>query len=213
MKYINIKYLLVITIYCLLITACKRECQDERADNYGEGHRKDNCDYSYADNWYENIIVDSIIISGVNVEYEDETFIYTDAEYRNLENLYVPETRNSVTWRIDPDRYLIDTLSSISYYFGVPVPDDFEISLNKYHFDLEGEDPGEGLRISGDLDVFEERKINGVNYYFFEFHFRGIQNKSQITKDNFDSCRFFLYMNYGNYNLKVKYQINLLKLI
>jgi len=191
MKFFNIKYLLLCTTYLLLLSGCKRKCQDEKADNFEKGDRKAECKYVNADDWIEEIIIDSILINGAKLELFDENWQYGVG-------------KNSFSANFDGDKFLNDTLKSITYNIGVPIGSDFTVDVDEFYFNISySSDTLTGVQIlirNQEIFTFiEERIVNGVTYYSYKVELQNIDDEAIIDKNNFLSSYILIYTRYDVY--------------
>lgn len=187
----TLKRILLSTMCIVLFTTCKRNCTDERADNFEDGHRKENCDFGNADNWNKEIIVDSILINGTRIELVDESWryepnaAYTSQTEKGWEYMMPSSAQNTYSSRFDREVYLSDTLNSISFHVGIPVATNYETNVRALEFEVfyidTVQNNGENYSRNDEVFTFvEERNINGVVYYFYDVLVTDIQNDALI---------------------------------
>ena len=207
------KHIFLIIIYCLLIIACKRErnCTDERADNFEED-RKSTCDYSHADDWDKDIIVDSVLINGVKIVLENENWYFRGSEhdenyvYGNGGISYYSSEYNSIS-------FLEDTLESIACYFGIPIASDYEIeTIEGNLFRIASIDSLNNLQYySRDESVFkfmDERVVNGFNYRFYSIEINDLANEEIIFKQDKRFLDIYISVIYDVFNANYSLDID-----
>jgi len=181
----------LITILLLLFVGCRRTCQDEKADNFEKGDRKAECKYVNADDWIEEIIIESILINGAKLELFDENW-----QYGVGKNIY--------SANFSEDDFLDDTLKSITYNIGIPIGSDFTVDVDEFYFNISySSDSLTGVQIlirNQEIFTFiEERIVDGVTYYFYKVELQNIDDYAIIDKNNFLSSYILIYTRYDVY--------------
>ena len=212
-KNVNGNYYILLTAFCfILATSCKRKCQDERADNYKDD-RKSTCDYSYADNWYKNIIMDSVVINGVKVELENESWNYIEAYQNEETHVFDEGALNNYSSEFNTKIYIPDTLKSISYTFGIPVASDYIVNVRNElaNYYISYRDGGSISRYKRSHEIFdfiEEKEINGVKYRFYNIEKNDfISEGYYITQNNYQRTYILLVVNYDIFQVYYEFSI------
>ena len=208
----TIKYILLSTLCIILFSTCKRKCQDEHADNFEED-RKSTCDYSHADNWDNEILMDSVMINSNKVDLVDENWLYTQA-YLNEDNVYGFGSSSDYDVKFDANLYLNDTLNSISYYFSIPVATNYETNVRtelleyKLYYDI----GKESNSYDGDEEVFnfiEQKSIGGVDYFCYEIVLNSFVSEGIIIdKENYSTSYINLTADYEGFEVYYSLFVN-----